>query len=622
MVAWHHHHYHRQLKQRTMAAEINIAEQQYLKSIGGVTSPLTQPAERDSAIEILQKLDAKIEAFTGAGYGGWNRVFYRPFDGEKSLGGIGPINKYWLDHDALRLRSWQLMLESEIVQTGIQRYVMWLIGSGLRLRAEPDKETLAKYGIILDSQKFAKEVEALWKLYSFSEISDNAGMETLHAKFFEAEINAIAGGDCLFIVNIDDNGLPVAEIKDGVHVRTPMFAPSFNGIDVYNPETKNRIRNGIEIDDKGQHVAFFVRKGSNYATGVADWMNYERVPARDPKTGIIRAFMYYGLRYRLDDIRGIPLIAVCMETTKQLELYKEATVQGAVERAKIALVVEHELNGSGTNPFDSVLMKAAGGVNSDIPQDSNGNSFQNHVAGTTGKQAINLPTGAQIKSIEGKQEIHFGEFYDTNLSIIFAALGIPKEVALMLFGSNYSASRASIKDWEHTLIVKRIKNVSPAYRHIYNIFLATQIMQGAVSAPGYLQALLGAYTPAVKNIWVKLAYQKAMWKGDNPPNIDEYKEVMAARLKLGEGSKHLPGITMEQFVESINEHGDWRHIAQQYQDEMQYGDDIGIEKVEEKGMTIENFDADDEDEPSKPERGKKSAQKTKPIKAVYYFKEG
>ncbi len=578
----------------------------------------TNTREERHPQDIIAQLDKRIQAFgADAGYAtGWNRVFYRPFDGEKSLGGIGPINKYYLDHDALRLRSWQMLLESEIVQIGIQRYVMWLVGSGLRLRSEPDKNILAKNGINIDAQAFAKEAESYWKLYSNDEVSDNAGMETLHQKMYEAEINALAGGDCLFIINISDDNLPVCEIKDGAHIRTPLFGNfSAIGLDAVNPKTGNRIRHGIEIDAKGQHVAFFVRKAGVYGSNMEDMLSYERVPARDETTGYIRAFMYYGLRYRLDDIRGIPLISVCMETTKQMELYKEATVQGAVERAKIALVVQHELNAVGSNPFDDIVMKATGGAFSDIPSDSRGVMFQNTVAGTTGKQAVNAPPGSKIVALEGKQEIHFGEFYDTNMKVIFASLGIPMEIALMMFGSNYSASRASIKDWEHTLIVKRIKNVSPAYKHIYNIFLVTMAMQNKINAPGYLKAVFN------KDLWVKLAYQRAKWIGDNPPNIDEKKEVEAARLKMGAGSAHLPLDTPENIVEDLGLPGDYRHTMEQYQDDMEYADSIGIEKVEQNRQIIEDFDDADEDKPGKPgEKGDdKAKNKRSSPKVTYTF---
>jgi capsid protein len=205
--------------------------------------------------------------------------------------------------------------------------------------------------------------------------------------------------------------------------------------------------------------------------------------------------------------------------------------------------------------------------------------------------------------LEGKQEVHFSEFYDTNMKVIFAALGIPMEIALMLFGSNYSASRASIKDWEHTLNVKRIKNVSPAYRHIYNIFLVTQVLSGNVSAPGYVEAVMAKNS---KRTWVLLAYQSTRWIGANPPNIDELKEVTAARLKAGAGSAHMPFDSMANIAQDLGLRGDYIHTMDEYQKEVQYADKIGIEKVELARQNIEEFGNSNEDSP-----GKKDAKPTK-----------
>lgn len=580
-----------------MTARINDIpnpQEGYLRSKGLMAT--LPPATSMDPEKFVQQLDNRIKAFAGTATGGWNRVFYRPFDGERTLGGLGPINRYFMDHDGLRLRSWQMMMDSELVQIGILRYVMWEIGDGLRLRAEPDADVLADHGITLDTKAFAKQVESYWKLFADNEISDNAGMETLHAKMWEAKVNALIAGDCLFIVNVSDEGIPTVDLKDGTHVRTPLFGNAVTGLDMINPITGNRVRHGIEIDAKGKHIAFFVRKGDNYGTTLNDPLNYERIPARDETTGYIRAFMYYGKRYRLDDIRGIPIIAVCMETTRQLEMYKEATVSGAVERAKIALVVQHELGAIGSNPFDAILMKAGGGAFTDIPSDSHGERFQDTVAGTTSKQAINAPPGSKIVALEGKQEIHFKEFYDTNMTIFFAAIGMPKEIGLMLFGNNYSASRASIKDWEHTIKVNRVRSSSLPYKHIYNIFLVTQTLRNKLNAPGYLKAII------MNDTWVKLAYQKCKWIGDNPPNIDEKKEVEAARLKMGAGSAHLPMQDPEGVVEDLGLPGDYDHTLQRYAAVLERADKLGIEKVETNKMTIEEFGEEDEDKPGKDKR--------------------
>jgi hypothetical protein len=59
------------------------------------------------------------------------------YDGEKNLGEVGPIKLYQMQYDALRWRSRQLYIESEICTTVIDRSVMWEVGAGLKLQCEP-----------------------------------------------------------------------------------------------------------------------------------------------------------------------------------------------------------------------------------------------------------------------------------------------------------------------------------------------------------------------------------------------------------------------------------------------------------------------------------------------------
>src|ERR1035437_1751608 len=133
---------------------------------------------------------ADIQASWGSFYpGGYSPIHYMPFDGERNAGQAGPINKYILDNVALSLRSWQMLLESELVQIGISRLAMWEIGSGLKLRCEPDKNVLKASGINLDTQQFSKQIESLFNLYAGSPISDRSGMESLHKKIYQAKKN-------------------------------------------------------------------------------------------------------------------------------------------------------------------------------------------------------------------------------------------------------------------------------------------------------------------------------------------------------------------------------------------------------------------------------------------------
>jgi len=508
------------------------------------------------------------------GYAGYNRVFQMNFDGEKDLGGIGPIRKYVIDHVALRMRGHQLYLESDVCQALFNRSAMWGIGSGLKLQASPETDVLKMYGDNMDSEEFNNTVESLFYVYANNTFCDYAGNRTLHEIAAEAWINSDVGGDVLLVMRLE-NGMPKVQLIDGTHLKTPQMFGASNTMDVFNPETKNRVRNGVELDPKGNHVAYWVFKGlSGDVIG-----DYERIPARldkYPYTEMAR--LIYGLKYRIDNARGIPLITAVMETAAKMARYKEAMVAGAESRAKIAFSIEHEAFSTGENPLVGQMAQAAGfGPQTDLPTDSYGENLANRVTATSENQAYNMPNGAKLVMHESKQENGFTDFYTTNFDIVCAVAGYPPEVIMSKYNSNYSASRAAIKDFEHTLKVKRNKFAQQFYQVVYNFCLDTWVLSGQVKLDGYLTAL------AQQNQMALSAYRCARWAGDAVPHIDPFKEVKAIREMLPENSKNMPLITFEQAVEMLD-NGDFSDVMKQYIKEKENGESLGIE---ESGKTEE-----------------------------------
>lgn len=60
-----------------------------------------------------------------------------PFDGEKDFGEVGPALDYLPNFQVLSLRSWQMFMDSDIARTVLEKYVLWIMGNGLRLQMEP-----------------------------------------------------------------------------------------------------------------------------------------------------------------------------------------------------------------------------------------------------------------------------------------------------------------------------------------------------------------------------------------------------------------------------------------------------------------------------------------------------
>ena len=498
----------------------------------------------------------------------FTRSFSLSFDGEKNTGEMGPIISYGIDHAALTARAWQLFLESDAVMAIYRKYVKWVVGSGLKLQSEPQTDVLQVDNITVDAEAFNKKIEARWKLYANSKMADYSGMETFNALANTCYLSSIVGGDTLVVLRYENKTIKV-QLIDGAHL-----SGSFG-----KPQGDNRIVNGVELNARGQHVAFHV-KGKGLT-------NPERIAARDG-SGFLRAFLVYGLDYRIDNVRGMPLIAAVMETAKKLDRYKEATVGSAEERQKIAYFFEHNQHSDGSNPLADLTASVTGstnngGVSNGVAVTRQAEALTKTVAATTNKATFNMPIGATAKSLESKNELYFAEFFSVNIGLICATLGIPPEIAMSKYDSNYSASRAAIKDWEHTLNVERKSFADQFYQPVYNFWLYTQLLQNKIEAPGYLRAL------ADKNEMILEAYHYARFIGANVPHIDPLKEVAAERAKLGSAGAHLPLTTLEAATEALNG-GDAVSNMRQYAKEVQDAAELEIPTVAQDAHQQSNTD--------------------------------
>ena len=514
----------------------------------------------------------KANSFTNGSY---SNIFSVSFNGEKNLGEIGPIMRYSPDYTGLRLRSWQSYIESEITQTVINRYVTWVIGKGLKLQAEPEKKMLEMNGINVDYQTFTDSIESYFNVYRKSKKSDYTGMRSLDKNAALAFKNAIVGGDVLVVLRYE-NGMLKVQLIDGAHVQSPAY-----GTESYpaNLADGNQIKNGIEVNASGEHVAYWVINKDYSATRIAAKNN-----------GLQSAFLVYGMEYRLDNVRGIPLVSTVLETLKKLERYKEATVGSAEERQKMALVIEHELGSSGENPFNKNLAKAFDySEDEDLPKDINGTELANTVAATTNKQAVNLPPGAEIKIVDSKNELYFKDFYTVNINLVCAALGIPPEVAMSKYDSNFSASRAALKDWENTLNVQRAAFTEQFYKHVYDFFFEILVLENKIQAPGYLQAKLKG------DIFTTEAYKAVRFVGTPVPHIDPLKEVNAERAKLGDLGAHLPLTTLEAATEALNG-GDSTANIIQLGKESQLAEDNGLVPIEKGQESVKEDNKEDKED--------------------------
>jgi len=473
-------------------------------------------------------------------------MFNEPYDGEKEPGDIGVIKDYYVSHYALAYRSWQAYLDSDVAQLILSKFLKWVVGSGLRLNADPDEIVLASEGITaLNEDEFSNLTESRFKVYSNANFSSHSGEESLQTLAFEAYKAAIIGGDVLVVNRVENKNI-TTQLIDGKYIITPSDGQAEEA-----EKRGNRVVDGVEIDKNGKHVAYFVETEDLKYKRIKSFVNGQRF-----------AYLVYGRRYKTNDLRGIPLIQAVLDTIAKLDRYKEATVGSAEERQKIAYSIEHDVDGQGQNPLLSQLKKVPV---ASVTDEGQLDIAQKYIANTMQKQAINLPAGAKLNLLESRNELYFESFMTINMRFLCATVEIPMEVALSWFDSNYSASRAALKDWEHTLSVEREKFSRQFYQNIYSNWLNVEVLLNRINAPGYVKAFNERNEMAIN------AYQTATFIGANIPHIDPMKEVQAERLKLG--SQTIPLTTAQAATEALNG-GDFKANVNQYRREIEEADGI------------------------------------------------
>lgn len=476
-------------------------------------------------------------------YGQPYRVINKVWDGEKTLGNLGTVVRNIPDFQRLRLRSYDAYAKSDAVKIISSKFFYWVIGSGLKLQAEPNRDVLESEGITeVDFNKFQKVAEARFMIYANSTNPDYAKQKNLHDLALDFFKGTWLGGDTLCIARFDKNG-PTAQFVSGEHLATPYHdAALLKAV----KERGNTIEHGIELNNKGVHIAYFVlTKSKDDPMG-----KFERIQAIGEKSKRKMAWMIYGQKISPDHVRAVPAISQALEKIAKLDRYTESAVSKAEQAAKIVYTINHKEFSTGENPLDNVVAKKLGTTTTN-PADATalGDGLANRITETTENQTYNLPQGAEFKSFGTDIETDFSSFHGSVFNIISASMDVPPEVAMQMYNSNYSASRAAINAWGYVVDINRNKFANDFYIPFYKLWLEFEILNNKIDAPSYINAVRSG------NFMITESYSQCRFTGKNMPHIDPLKEIKAIRAALGEEGEDAL-ISREQATEALG-YGQW-----------------------------------------------------------------
>lgn len=477
----------------------------------------------------------------------------------------------------LRQRSRSLFMSAPLAVSAIKTNRTNIVGEGLRLKSAIDGDFLGMTPE--EAAQWQRSAEREFELWARSKFCDSTRVNNFYEIQQVACMSWLMNGDACVLLEYEP---PTKMLPYGLRIHLiesdRISTPHSTGNNVYlyaaDPDTKNRIFNGVEVDADNRVVAYHIcstyPNSSLYAR--KEW---KRVKAFGEKTGTPNVLMIYETE-RAEQYRGVPYLAPVIESLKQLTRYSEAEMMAAVINGFFTVFVKSEKGASETG-FTGVV-------------DEEDRISDDDVNYELGPGMVNiLAPGEDIEIADAKRPSSNFDAFTTSLAkYVGAALEIPVEVLVKHFSSNYSASRAALLEAWKGFRMKRSWLAADFCQPVYEMFLAEAIGAGRLKAPGFF------LDPVIR-----MAYCGAQWNGPAQGMIDPVKEVNAAEKRINIGISTRQRETIEMTG------GDFDSNVAQLARENQLMEAAGLHTARGEGraedVSREENEKEDEEEADEPE---------------------
>lgn len=427
----------------------------------------------------------------------------------------------------LRNRAADQVINTPIGAAAIMTSVMNTVGAGLRLFPRIPFKTL---GLTPDeAREWERHTVQEFKLWSESRECDIYRRNNFLEMQNIAYATYLTDGDsfALFRRKAPSKNFPYTlkiQLVEANRVSNPIgtgsmySAPNSYGVEQLNPDNGNRIINGVEVDDDGALVAFWIsnRVPGDYVSldGVTTWQRVKAFGSYSEMPNVLQVCH----DERAEQYRGVPYLAPVLENLKQIGRYCSAELTAAIIRSFLSVFFT---NTNASNSIDNILPDAYGNIK---PETTEG--VVDAAAYRLGPGTLNsLPKGVDVKTVDSANAQSAYDSYMTHLEkSVSAALDIPYEVLFKNFNSSYSASRAALLQAQAEFKTRRKWFATDFCQLIYEQWLTEAIVLGRIDAPGYFD------DPLLKKAW-----STADWFGPAMSILDPVKDAQGSALRVAYG---------------------------------------------------------------------------------------
>lgn len=459
-----------------------------------------------TAPPILSVADMAPRAFFG-GAG----VQHSLFDGDKFLTGFGRTQLHQIDYWTLRMRSAQLFNDNLYARGLLRRLVTNEINVGLSPEMIPDADILGLSDDVLN--KWSEEVEIRFDLWGRNaNVCDWKRRDTLGALQQTARLEALVSGDVLVILRHNRRTrLQSIQLISGNKVQNPLSTKE-------KIPKGHKVLHGVEFDKDGRVVAYWI---------VQDKGGTERQPAWGARSGRRLAWLVFGTDKRIDDVRGQPILALVLQSLKEIDRYRDSAQRKAVINSMLAMWIEKSEDKLGTLPGTGGAVRRDQGTVTDSDGASRTFTIDQQIPGMVWQE---LQTGEKPHGFTGATDIDFATFEEAIIQTIAWANEVPPEILRLSFSSNYSASQAAINEFRIYLNKVWASWGEQFCAPIFTEWLLSESMLRNIDSPGLLEAWRDPRRYDVFGAWTA-----ADWYGNIKPTTDMKKQTEASKMMIIEG---------------------------------------------------------------------------------------
>ena len=412
-----------------------------------------------------------------------------------------------LQSSKLRQRARDLFEGGGLARSGPETLTTSVVGWGIQPKPKIDGDFL---GMTDDAREEAEQaILREWKLWADNTMCDAERQQNFYGLQQLAFLSMLMSGDVFALFGMKENKRTPYQTTVRLLEADRICNPDSSGdSESKESDSGGRIIDGVEIDREGAVIRYYIASRSPIAGNDNSELTWKPIDAYGKKTGYPN-ILHIMTWERPEQRRGIPFVSAEIELIKQFTRYMNAELAGKVVSAMLTIFITSEEDDGKAGMEDA--------VNEDEKVTDDDLKLE-----LAPGAIYDLPPGKKVATVDPKRsDTQFDSFVNTCITVIASSMGIPKEVLIKKYESNYTAARAALLDFWRTVRVYRTRFNTAFNQPIYEQWLSEAVAAGRIDAPGFFD------DPAVRLCWCGCS-----WMGASMGHVDPLKEVNAAEVRI------------------------------------------------------------------------------------------